>query len=114
MRRTKISTFGFTETTSSSIAANHHFLAPRDENAFHFAEGRYRLEVFAHLLGDKGQTRLFSQILEISREVGAALKEPGTGLYFDWGPDSSQYLPHVDVRPPSPDPEKFLEMLGIK
>lgn len=98
----------------TGIAANHHFLTPRDENSFHFTEGRYRLEVFAHLLGDKIQTRLFSQTLEISREVGNSLKEPGTGLYFDWGPDSSCYLPHVEERPPSSDPQKFLEMLGLK
>jgi hypothetical protein len=98
----------------TGIAANHHFLAPRDENAFHFAEGRYRLEVFAHLLGDKDQTRLFSQTLEISREIGIALKEPGTGLYFDWGPDSSHYLPHVETKPPSPDPEDFLKALGLR
>lgn len=98
----------------TGIAANHHFLTPRDENFFHFTEGRYKLEVFAHLLGDKGQARLFSQILEISHEVGVSLKEPGTGLYFDWGPDSSHYLPHVEQRPPSRDPQKFLEMLDIK
>lgn len=98
----------------TGIAANHHFLAPRDEDSFHFTEGQYRLEVYAHLLGEKTRRRLFSQTLEISREIGIALKEPGTGLYFDWGPDSSRYLPHVEVRPPSPDPEKFLEMLGLK
>jgi hypothetical protein len=34
-------------------------------------------------------------------------------LYFDWGPDSSRYLPHVEKRPPSPDPGKFLELLGL-
>jgi hypothetical protein len=98
----------------TGIAANHHFLAPRDESAFHFAEGRYRLEVFVHLLGDRDKRRLFSQTLEISREIGIALKEPGAGLYFDWGPDSSRYLPHVEQRPPSPDPEKFLELMGLK
>jgi hypothetical protein len=98
----------------TGIAANHHFLAPRDEDSFHFTEGHYKLEVYAHLLGDKAQTRLFLQTLEVSREIGVALKEPGTGLYFDWGPDSSRYLPHVEARPPSPDPQKFLEILGIK
>jgi hypothetical protein len=98
----------------TGVAANHHFLAPHDAGSFRFSEGHYKLEVFAHLLGADGLKRLFSQTLEVSREVAFSLEEPGTGLYFDWGPDASRYLPHVDKRPPSPDPEKFLEMLGIK
>jgi hypothetical protein len=38
----------------------------------------------------------------------------GAGVYFDWGPDSSRYLPHVEKRPPSPDPEDFFKALGIR
>jgi hypothetical protein len=96
----------------TGLAANHHFLTPRDGSGFRFTEGRYRLEVFAHLLGDKEKIRLFSQTLEISAETGTALAPPSAGLYFDWGPDSSRYLPHVEKRPPSPDPEEFLKLLG--
>lgn len=95
----------------TGVEANHHFLSPRDGNAFRFTEGHYRLEVFARLLGDERQTLLFSQTLEVSREFAAALVEPTVGLYFDWGPDSSRYLPHVENRPPSPDPEDFLNAL---
>jgi hypothetical protein len=97
----------------TGVAASHHFMTPNDGNAFAFTEGHYKLEVFARLLGDKVQTLLFSQTLEISPDTGKALVEPGAGLYFDWGPDSSHYLPHVEKRPPSPDPEKFLELLGL-
>jgi len=96
----------------TGVAANHHFFTPRDETSFRFTQGRYRIEVFAHLLGDKEKVRLFSQTLEISSEIGAALAKPGTALYFDWGPDSSRYLPHVETRPPSPDPEDFLKLMG--
>jgi hypothetical protein len=94
----------------TGVAANHHFLTPRDGNSFRFTEGHYRLDVFARLLGDQEQTRLFSQIIEISRELAAALAEPNTGVYFDWGPDSSRYLPHVENRPPSPDSEDFFKV----
>ena len=97
----------------TGVAANHHFLAPDDGATFVFTEGRYRLEVFARLLGDHHQTLLFSKTLEISREIATSLAEPGTGLYFDWGPDSERYLTHVEKRPPSPDPKKFLEALGL-
>lgn len=94
----------------TGVAANHHFLTPKDATSFRFAEGRYRLDVFAHLLGDSDRTLLFSQELEISRDLAVLPEQPGTGLYFDWGPDSSRYLSHVEKRPPSPSPEEFLEL----
>jgi hypothetical protein len=86
----------------TGVATNHHFLAPMDATSFRFAEGRYRINVFAHLVGDRRPTLLFSHTLEISRDVAARLEDPDTGLHFDWGPDSSRYLPHVDKRPSPP------------
>ncbi|MBI3435419.1 MAG: hypothetical protein HY056_10135 [Proteobacteria bacterium] len=97
----------------AGVAANHHFLTPDDGNSFQFLSGTYRLCVLARLLGDSKQTLLFSQELNISVATADSLKEPGVGLYFDWGPDSSRYLQHVEKRPPSPDPEKFLETLAL-
>jgi hypothetical protein len=91
----------------TGVVANHHFLTPKDTNSFCFTEGHYRLDVFAHLIGDQKQIRLFSQTLEISRELAVALADPDAGLYFDWGPDSSRYLPHIDKRPPSPRLEQI-------
>jgi len=95
----------------TGVAANHHFLTPEDGTSFRFTEGHYRLEVFARLLGDREHTRLFSQTLEISGGLAASLTEASAGLYFDWGPDSSRYLPHVDKRPRSQNFEKSLEAL---
>lgn len=86
----------------SGVAANHHFLTPKDASTFQFSAGRYRLDVYARLLGDRNPTVLFSQELEVAPDVAATLREPGTGLYFDWGADSSQYYTHVDKRLPSP------------
>ena len=96
----------------TGVAANHHFLTPRDANSFRFTEGRYRLDVFAKLLGERSAALLFSQTLEIPREIAALLEEPDAGLYFDWRSDSLRYLLHVDKRPPSPDPEDFLKLLS--
>jgi len=96
----------------TGVEANHHFLLPRDAISFRFQEGQYKIEVFARLLGDKKQTQFFSQTLDVTRELAASLEEPSAGVYFDWGPDSSRYLPHVESRPPSPDPEDFLKMLS--
>jgi hypothetical protein len=98
----------------TGVAANHHFLTPRDARSFRFVEGHYRLDVFARLLGDREQKLLFTQTLDISRDLAHLLEEPGTGIYFDWGPDASRYLPHVDKRSPRlTDQEEFLEQLAI-
>jgi hypothetical protein len=92
----------------TGIAANHHFLLPPNSGSFLFMEGQYRLDVFARLLGDDKATRLFTQELTISREIAASLAEPGTGVYFDWGPDSARYLPHVDKWEAPPDESRFM------
>jgi hypothetical protein len=91
----------------TGVEANHHFLMPKDASSFRFIEGQYQLDVYVQILGKDKQTKLFSQSLEITRELATALAEPNAGLYFDWGPDSSRYLPHIDVRPPSSEVDKF-------
>ena len=68
----------------TGVEANHHFLAP-DDSSFRFTAGEYKLDVFALLLGDQRQRRLFSQTLEISQELAGELAQPHAGLYFDWG-----------------------------
>jgi len=96
----------------TGVSANHHFLAPEDVH-FQWLAGHYHLSVHAKLLGDKAPKVLFTQVLEITRDLAVQLEQPGAGLYFDWGPDSARYLPHIDERPPSPDPEQFFEALGL-
>jgi hypothetical protein len=70
------------------------------------------MDVFVHLLGNRDRTLLFSQTLEIPREFAAQLAGSDSGLYFDWGPDSSRYLPHIDKRPPLPN-EDFVKLLDM-
>jgi len=82
----------------TGIVANHHFLAPKDGDTFRFSEGRYQLDVFARLLGSRRAVRLFSQVLDVTPDLATSLKEPDAGLYFDWGPDSNRYIPHLDKR----------------
>jgi hypothetical protein len=97
----------------TGVAANHHFLTPEDAGHFKFSAGRYRLQVFAKLLGDRKQTLLFTQDLGLASDIAAKLEARGAGVYFDWGPDSSRYMPHVETRLPAPDPQDFLETLGL-
>jgi len=69
----------------TGIAANHHFLTPKDGNSFRFTEGHYKLDIFARLLGDKKPIMLFSQELDISREIAVALEEAGRWFVFRLG-----------------------------
>lgn len=98
----------------SGVSANHHFLMPKDGGEFRFMEGLYTLEVFATLLGDKITRCLWSQSLQVSREHATALDEARAGLYFDWGPDSGRYIPHVEEHPPMPDVDDLLRVIGIE
>jgi len=82
----------------SGVAANHHFLLPRDDSFFKFTEGTYRLDVYVKLLGNYRRKKLFTETLHISPENAKRLIDPNSGLYFDWGPDSSRYLAHVDSK----------------
>ena len=96
----------------TGVAANHHFLAPPDGTAFAFIEGSYHLELFAQILGGRGLQRLLSQRLDISRDLALALADPRAGLYFDWGPESGRYLPHIEIREPEFDPTMLMDSLG--
>ena len=85
----------------TGVSANHHFLTPEDGSNLSWLAGQYHLCVYAKLLGDNAHKLLFSQNLEVSAEVAMRLQQPAAGVYFDWGPDSSRYLPHVELRPPN-------------
>lgn len=95
----------------SGVGANHHFLTPEDGNNFRFNAGRYRLEVFARILGDRRSKLLFSQELEITLQIAASLETSKSGLYFDWSADSATYLPHVETHDPS-DPDAMQALLS--
>lgn len=95
----------------TGVVANHHFLTPKDGTDFRFISGRYRVEIFAKLLGDTKPKLLFAQYLDITDEFAKELREPGTGLYFDWGPESSRYLPHIEKKSSALDPNKILDLI---
>ena len=96
----------------TGVAANHHFLASPDGTAFAFIEGSYHLELFAQLLGDRAPKKLLSQRLDVGRDLAMALTEPRAGLYFDWGPNSGRYLPHIEMLEPELDRTLLMHSLG--
>ena len=97
----------------TGVVANHHFLTPRDDNSFRFQDGLYKLEVYAKLIDERSTVRLFSHELLIDKNQSDALKDPQTGIYFDWGPDAGKYLSHVETKPPNVSSADVLEGLRL-
>lgn len=85
---------------NKGVATNHHFLTPTDVRGFDFAAGDYKLEVFAKIVGESNVLRLSEIDLAMTHSEAEKLREPGSGIYFNWGPDAERYQSHVDKRPP--------------
>ena len=98
----------------NGIACNHHFLLPEDGAGFRFIKGDYRLNVYANLVGSEKEIYLSKIDLHISDQIEKLLEEPETGLYFDWGPDSQKYHPHVDKKREPKFPSEILDLLGME
>jgi len=81
--------------SKTGISVYHHFLLPKNEQWF-FVAGEYRLEVYAETVN--GATKkLFEQILFLTNEQASDIKQ-GKAIYFDWAPNTGQYLSHSDTR----------------
>jgi hypothetical protein len=76
------------------VSYNHHFLMPKDGTSYEFLSGKYRLEVYASLLNKK-PVKMFTVELDVNENQAEKLKEGRHGLYFDWGPESTKYHPHL-------------------
>lgn len=95
----------------TGVVLNHHFLAPLNSDNFRFESGKYRLEVFAHILNARKPRRLFVQELEVTLEQANVLNnEPGSGVFFNWDHDSSRYSSHTEKGPAIPD---ILSAIGL-
>lgn len=95
----------------SGVAANHHFLLPPDGTAFQFLSGKYILDVFASLVGERTSRLLYSIQLEVSAEQASSLNQSDLGLYFDWGPDAGKYHAHIRTQPKPEIPQFLRELL---
>lgn len=96
----------------NGVATNHHFLLPNDTVNFKFSAGEYRLDVFAKIVGREPVELLSSIDLKIDPSEAEKLDEEDCGIYFDWGPDASQYQKKIEGRrSPPTDALRFLEAL---
>jgi hypothetical protein len=77
------------------VATNHHFLLPEDGTVYEFLPGEYHVSVYAGLVGFRKPRLLREFQLTVSEASSSGLKRGDQGLYFDWGPDSLRYHPHL-------------------
>jgi len=82
----------------SGIACNHHFLMPKDGTSYDFLAGEYLVEVFVETV-KRNPKKIFQQQLIISESQEEQMKEKKAGMYFDWAPNSQNYLSHIDTGP---------------
>ncbi len=96
----------------SGVAANHHFMLPSDGTSFHFLEGKYTVEVFATVVGQRGSRLLHAIQLELTGTEATALKQGDQGIYFDWGPDAAKYVGHIRSKREPELPHLIHDLLG--
>lgn len=80
------------------VAHDHHFLMPPDGTNFEFLPGDYTLRVFAKLVDEERTVQLVEIQVSVTDEQSKQLRSESadTGLYFDWGPETGTYSPHLD------------------
>jgi hypothetical protein len=81
------------------VAFNHHFLTPKDSNAFAFQPGEYVIEIYARTVLRSDAILLSTVRLTLTPEDARALADNRAGALFTWGPDSQSYHAHVDTAP---------------
>jgi len=81
------------------VAANHHFLPPREDSTFRFLPGEYTIEVYASVVNRRAPVMVRSMNLLLSEEQAAALTDRSKGVLYTWCPDSKRYIGHIDVAP---------------
>jgi hypothetical protein len=96
----------------TGVACNHHFLLASEGTDFQFIAGEYRLEVHAVVAGDSAPRKLTTIQLLLTAEFASKLEDPSAGLYFDWGPDSLRYHPHIDRKPESMIPPGLFDAIS--
>jgi hypothetical protein len=99
--------------THEGTTLNHHFLLPPDGSDFKFLAGNYTLKVFAKLVNESKPTQLYSIPLVVSKTQAIELQQKQVGLFFDWGPDQSNYYSHIDLKT-EPDLEQVMEIMANK
>jgi hypothetical protein len=80
----------------NGVTWDHHFVLPRDGTPFLFLPGAYTVDVYATLAGSQEPRLLSTTNLTLSEQQSTGIRN-GSGVHFDWGPDSKSYHAHIDA-----------------
>lgn len=84
----------------TGIACDHHFNPRRDSDDFLFAEGEYRVEVFAAIIGQSRSTKLAELAFTVGEQQAAELSRvTDVALYLLWNVDTRTYDGYLERRP---------------
>ena len=75
----------------NGVATNHHFLLPKDGTGYQFLPGKYILAVYVSLVNRPKQLLLGKFSVMLTEKQAKAIAEKKAGVFFDWGPDLSDY-----------------------
>ena len=96
------------------VAANHHFLLPKNVSGFKFKAGKNRIEIVAQLVGDRSEISLGEYSVVISDDQASQLSSADAGIYFDWGGESKDYVGWVEAKPEAASLPPFTPALLAK
>jgi hypothetical protein len=88
--------------SKNGLALNHHFLQPKDGADYQFLSGDYLLSVFIETV-DETRTKIFEQLLSVTKDQQNEMAIKKAGLFFDWAPNTQNYFSHIDIRPLTDD-----------
>ena len=83
------------------VSTNHHFLTTKNGHSFKFGAGNFHISLQAKTTDDPNPREIWSQSLSITDENWSEINSHKCGIYFDWGPESAEYIPYVDSKIPS-------------
>lgn len=82
----------------NGIVCAHHFYMPKDGTNYNFLAGKYLLQIYAESV-DEASRKIFEQSLTLTKDEEEEMKRQKVGTYFDWAPNTQNYLSHVDTGP---------------
>ena len=81
--------------SKTGVSVYHHFLLPKNEQWL-FDAGEYKIEVYAEIV-NRSTKKIFEQKLSLTTEQSDDIKQ-GKAIYFDWAPNTGQYISHSGNR----------------
>ncbi len=81
----------------AGLSANHHFVLSVDKPAYNFAEGDYKIDVYAKTVGKRMAQKLSTIEICLGAEHAASASKQD-GVLFGLSPETQNYVGHINSR----------------